>query len=309
MIPSEITMQAASEAWLNNLETRKQKPAKPATIKVFGSVVRAHVNQFLGSRTVESINNVALRDFVTYLSAKNLAPKTIHEALQVVKSIVASCVDPETGEYLYRRGRDWNHRFIDAPSIENQNQPCATKEEIEAALGAASEFDRAMIALASGSGIRIGELLAVRIAPSDVVSSWNRGTAILDIKTSMFEGREQLPKTRNSKRRIELARPLNDFLKHFAASRTDGFLFGNGLPPSVGMMRDHLDKYLPSRGFHSLRRFRVSVLRKNRCDEDILRAWIGHAPSSQTDEYSKVADDENFRREECSRIGLGFKLP
>jgi integrase len=241
---------------------RKQKPAKPATLKVFASVVRAHVDPFLGARTAPSINNVALRDFVAYLSAKNLAPKTIHEALQVVKSIVASCVDPETGEYLYRRGRDWNNKFIDAPSIENQNQPCATKEEIEAALLAAPIFDRAMIALASGSGVRVGELLAVRVAPSDVVSSWNRDTATLDIKTSMFEGREQSPKTRNSKRRIELAQPLNDFLKHFAASRTDGFLFGNGLPPGVSMMRDHLDKYLPSHGFHSLRRFRVSVYEK-----------------------------------------------
>src|SRR6185369_12010356 len=141
---AKLTIRTAAKACLRDLETRKQRPAKPATLKVFSSVVRTHVDPFLGSHAVESVNNVVLRNFVAYLSAKNLSPKTIHDALQVAKSVVASCVDPETGEYLYRRGRDWNHRFIDAPTIENQNQPCATAEEIETALLAAPIFDQVM---------------------------------------------------------------------------------------------------------------------------------------------------------------------
>jgi len=87
-------------------------------------------------------------------------------------------------------------------------------------------------------------------------------------------------------------------------------MFGNGDPPSIGMMRDHLDKYLPSRGFHALRRYRATTLRKARCHEELIKSWLGHrAVSSITDIYSRVSSDEIFRRAECERVGLGFDLP
>jgi integrase len=272
--------------------------------------VRSHIDPFLGDRTVESIGNVALRDFVEHLSTQNLAPKTINDILGVAKAVISSCLDPDTGEALY--STKFNHEFIDVPVVEEKKQrrPIVSAEELESALIMASGFDRAMLALAAGSGVRIGELLALRVSPSDLSSSWNRDEARLTIKTSMFEGQEQSPKTKHSPRTIELAEPLNNLLKVFAGSRMDGFLFGNGNPTSISTMRDHLDKYLPSRGFHSLRRFRSTTLRKARCHEEITKFWLGHRPvSSVTDLYSRVADDEKFRREECLRIGLGFSLP
>jgi integrase len=62
-------------------------------------------------------------------------------------------------------------------------------------------------------------------------------------------------------------------------------------------------------GFHAMRRFRTTWLRKQRTPEDLIRFWLGHAQSSVTDGYSKVADDIEYRREVAKKIGTGFTAP
>ena len=42
--------------------------------------------------------------------------------------------------------------------------------------------------------------------------------------------------------------------------------------------------------------------------EDLIKFWIGHAPQTVTDVYSKVKSDTKFRREVAAKVGLGFKL-
>ena len=302
-----IMMSAAAQAWLFNLETRKRKRAKPATLKVFSSFVRKHIEPFLGQHPVESVSNAMLREFVAHLSSQSLSPKTINEILSATKAIVASCVDPETGEALFPR--QWNQEFIDAPTIEKQKQPIVTASELERTLNVADNFDRALLGLAAGSGARIGELLALRIGPSEISSCWNPAEATITIKTSMWNGQEQAPKTKNALRTIEITAGLNDFLKTFAGSRTEGFLFGNGTSTADRTVRARLDKHLPGKGFHCLRRFRTTVLRGTGCKEDILRFWLGHGTTGLTDIYSKLSSDAKVRRAEARKCGLGFKLP
>ena len=64
----------------------------------------------------------------------------------------------------------------------------------------------------------------------------------------------------------------------------------------------------PKLGFHAFRRFRVTHLRKNMVPEDLIKFWIGHAPKTVTDEYSKVKNDVEFRKDVAEKIGLGFEL-
>jgi integrase len=62
-------------------------------------------------------------------------------------------------------------------------------------------------------------------------------------------------------------------------------------------------------GFHAMRRFRTTWLRKRQAPEDFIRYWLGHAKQSVTDSYSKLADGEEFRREIVEKIGTGFTVP
>jgi integrase len=62
-------------------------------------------------------------------------------------------------------------------------------------------------------------------------------------------------------------------------------------------------------GFHAMRRFRATCLRNQRAPEDFIRFWLGHAKSSMTDGYSKLADDVEYRREVVEKVGVGFVVP
>jgi integrase len=62
-------------------------------------------------------------------------------------------------------------------------------------------------------------------------------------------------------------------------------------------------------GFHAFRRFRVTLLRKQRVPEDLIRFWTGHADESVTDGYSKMKSDDEFRKLTAEQAGLGFSLP
>jgi hypothetical protein len=63
-------------------------------------------------------------------------------------------------------------------------------------------------------------------------------------------------------------------------------------------------------GFHIVRRFRASWLRKNRVPWDLEKMWMGHAHKDLTDQYAEqLHEDVKYRREWCDKIGLGFDLP
>jgi len=68
------------------------------------------------------------------------------------------------------------------------------------------------------------------------------------------------------------------------------------------------DENVPKAGFHAFRRFRATHLSKSRAHEHLMKFWMGHAKSNQTEEYVKLFDEVEYRREVADSIGLGFEL-
>jgi len=295
-----LTMLEAAENWL-------AEERKPASQRTFASYAKIHIGPMLGNFCVKDVKNGVLRQFAQALAAKKLSAKTVQEILSAVKSIIADCVDSE-GERLFPR--DWNSKFIGAMPVRDQNTPCATSEEIQGAIARSSGLDQAIIVCLAGTGLRIGELQAVRIGPMEGRTHWSTDKALIEVKTSIFDGVEQEPKTPSAVRVIEITTGLNSYLKDYAASRKDAFLFGNSHAPKLSTLRDHFDKVLPGHGFHSLRRFRASFLEEQACQPSIAKYWLGHAVGTEVHErYLKSAKSPARRREECERIDLGFEFP
>ena len=93
-----------------------------------------------------------------------------------------------------------------------------------------------------------------------------------------------------------------------------------GTPLSPGGLYERVLVPLGIPGFHSARRWRVSVLKKARSPESLVKAWIGHAPGNQSWEsdnrgnditalYDKSGEDKDWRRDVVNRVGIGFELP
>ena len=74
--------------------------------------------------------------------------------------VVALAVDNE-GEQLHPR--KWNHEFIDLPLVTEQRRPTFSAEEVAKIVSAAEGQLRVLYSLLAGTGLRIGEVLALEV--------------------------------------------------------------------------------------------------------------------------------------------------
>jgi integrase len=171
--------------------------------------------------------------------------------------------------------------------------------------------EQVLYALLAGSGLRVGEALGLEI------KHLSSDCRTITVEQSCWEGDIQTPKTKNAYRQVDLCTPLADLLKAFIGDRQSGSVFSNraGKPLSqTNIVRRSLHPILKElgveqTGFHAMRRFRTTWLRKHQAPEDFIKFLLGHAKESVTDGYSKLADDVEFRKEVAEKIGTGFDVP
>ncbi len=116
---------------------------------------------------------------------------------------------------------------------------------------------------------------------------------------------------------MDVCTAIAKLIKQFVGDRQSGLLFTNRIGGPLFqtyVVRRSLHPILEEvevekTGFHAMRRFRATWLRKQRTPEDLIRFWLGHAKSNMTDSYSKLSDDIEYRREVAEKIGTGFTVP
>jgi hypothetical protein len=111
---------------------------------------------------------------------------------------------------------------------------------------------------------------------------------------------------------VDLSTPVNEMLAVYATNKKLGeYLFATrkGTPfTSRGLHKQALTP-LGIPGFHSMRRWRVSYLKKFGTPEQLLKFWIGHSGNDTTARDDKSCDDREWRQTWANRCGIGFALP
>jgi integrase len=244
------------------------------------------------------VNNRTVKALVARLTEGGLSPATITLAVSLVKQIVKSAVNAD-GDQLYPR--TWNPRFIDAPRVEptSQKAPVAPIAAITAGLAAISGEVRVLVALLAGTGLRIGEALAL------TVSDWDPTAGTLRVHSTMVHGQIQgETKTKAGTRVVDLDRGLNQLLYSLFENREQaGLLFLTG---ERTLRRRITELGLP--GFHSLRRFRITHLQTQNVPPVLTKFWAGHAAGDMTERYTKMGAQIEERKAWSERAGLGFQL-
>jgi integrase len=305
-MPQPLTIHEAAQNYLHNLEHRNRRPARASSLATFSSHVR-RVTPIIGHEPVETFGNKHLKNLMTALVADKLAPKTISDVTSTVKQIIGSVVD-ENGDQVYPR--KWNTQFLDAPVVGLQKRPCATVDQIHAALKASEGSYKIFYALTAGTGLRIGEALALRIGDDGQHSAWGSKNSIVHVRDAFWRGQLGLPKTEAGVRSVELCRALNEFLIKSVDTRT-GFLVASadGSHMKESTLRQSSMAKLGIPGAHSLRRFRITHLRRNKVAEELIDYFTGHKSTRNlNDIYSKLSADAEYRREVAETVGLGFSL-
>jgi integrase len=296
------TFRQQAERWIDSVSIRKRRPVKPATVYGWQHCLDKWILRNPGNKLLSEVRNGVLRQFVEILSAAGLAPKTIVNVVTVVKLVVASAVDEE-GNQIHPR--IWNHEFIQLPLVikETQKRPTITDAETSAMLSTLKGRDAVLVALVAGTGLRIGEALAVRTDDFDPLCR------VLQVRRSVWRRREQAPKTLNAIRPVDIAECLAQVLRDYIKGRM-GHLFTTraGRLLDTRNVLDVLQRAGRRGGYHAFRRFRFAVLRKAGVPDDLVKLWLGHSQNLIDLYAAQLRLDEAYRREWCERAGLGYSL-
>jgi integrase len=253
------TFRQQAECWMESLSTRRRRPLKPATVYGWQHCLDRWILPNLANKLVSEVGNGALRQFVEVLSAAGLAPKKIVNVVTVVKFVVASAVDEE-GDQIHPRV--WNYEFIQLPLVikKKRSRPTVTEVEVSGLLNSLKERYAVWVALVAGTGLRIGEALAV------CTEDFDANCQVLHVRRSVWHRCEQAPKTPNAIRLVDIPERLARVLRGYTEGK-DGYLFttraGRVLDQSNSLKALH---GAGNRGgFHAFRCFRFAVLRRGGC--------------------------------------------
>jgi integrase len=299
-----------------NAWRRAVSPAlSPATVRAMESHLKTHILPRFKDSAPHELDVPTLQQFATDLIGK-LAPKTIENVLETVFAILQYA---ETCKMWIAKV---SFRDLTLGRANPAPAPFFTSAQTTAIIQAAPEPYKTMFAVASGTGVRAGELLALKVSDLD----FDRKT--VSISRSADDNTRQLRETKTRKSTAVLPLPsaleavLRYYLKDHWKANAPGLLFPNrkGTRPRS---RDNVVKYglhralkalgIPTKdtGLHAFRHGLATELADASAPLPVLQKQMRHADVRTTLRiYSHLVSDTH--RECMERIGqrsIGTNVP
>jgi integrase len=251
------------------------------------SCVRLHVVPFFGRVRLDAITLPLVRDFMKALLAKDLSPKSVLNVMVVLKEMLKHAVQ---WGYL-----DANPaQYAERPRGEEQEMEILTPPEIRRLLDAADEPARTLLLCAVLTGMRRGELLGLRWEDVDL-----EGHRIY-VRRALWRGKFVTPKSRRSRRAIDVAPTLRSALTRLSSRFNGGLVFcsGDGKPIDPDNFVHRVWARVLRRAelrrirFHDLRHTYTSLLIAQGAHPKYIQAQLGHASIQTTlDRYGHLMPD------------------
>lgn len=177
------------------------------------STVEGHIKNLLipafGKLAVGDIDSERVQSFLNRLVGK-FSAKTISNVWTTLHIMWNSAV-----AWKYATGE----LQVELPRTRKLRMRCYSVEEVRRILAATKGAERMFFWLAAETGMRAGELIALRA--NDV----NFETLSVEVSKAIWGGEEDAPKTEAAWRNICLSSRLCVALKEYLADRTEGYLF------------------------------------------------------------------------------------
>jgi integrase len=271
---SGMTLETFVKEWRTNVAVN----LKNSTTRAAESHLRAHLLPKLGSLTLTEINTEIVQAFVAYLATGGRSKKTVENVLLTLSSIL-------------RKAKAWDYACGSFSLAEitmpregvRKEQRCFTDEEVGTILAAAPEPFGTILALTSVLGLRIGEVLALRVSDVDFSRKIGRVRQSIDAATRKV----QAVKSNASSADVPMPTQLEARLrKHLQThdGKTD-LLFTNrrGRPYSANKLRAKtlhpllVKLGIPLGGFHSMRHGAASALLADGATPAVVQKQLRHS--------------------------------
>lgn len=186
---------------------------RPTTRARDETYIRVHLVPYWGTARLNTISQVDVRQWISDLVAKGLAPATVHRCFQLLAKILRAAVDAGLIPVTPCRG-------IDLPRIERKEMRFLTPEEVRTLADTIHPRYRALVLVAAYGGLRFGELAGLRWSRVDLDDGV---IAVAEIVTEV-KGHHAFgpPKTNAGRRRVTLpASVVEELRAHKEAWATD----------------------------------------------------------------------------------------
>jgi integrase len=258
-----------------------------------------HILPHLENTLLDEISYPIMRGLIQTWQREGLSRKSIKNLFGIVRAIYNFQFDE-----MAQRGKPivspWLVKWkkVAPPKTVQRELPYFTVTQMAAIVNAAkTQLNRALFALAAGTGARAGELFALRVE-TDV----NLNEQVITIRRSVFEGEENTSKSdtgdEDRTRTVPIDASVAMELKQHLRGRRYGYLFEtrNGTPLRLSnVLEDKLQPALrtlkltqPGTGMHAFRRGRISHLVYSGVSRQVIRDWCGHSSDKMVDHYTKM---------------------
>jgi len=292
----DISVAEAGKRLLGHLEFVGRKPT---TLATYGTIMRTHLEPQLGTVRLDRVTPAQVEALSLNMQREGKAAKTIANAQTLLFQVFS---------YGQRKGwcRENPCALVERPKVEQSVDIRFLDEgELEGLLQAVDpsavpfgKTDRVLFMTAAMTGLRQGELLALRRRDID----WEARR--IRVRRSYVRGHWGTPKSRRGSRSVPLAHRLAEELRdHFEQSRyrgDDDLVFGH---PDTGHVMDHSDlvrRYkaaLKAGGvrevrFHDLRHTFGTRMAAAGVPMRTLQEWMGHRDIKTTLIYADYAPSD-----------------
>jgi integrase len=179
---------------------------KPSSIRIYKFNLDKYIIPALGSHRLCDVNRATIQQLLVSMRSKGYSSSTLHSVRVTIAKVLQTAVDngylernPAHGIKIGERDSKKQRRFLDPLQVQRL-------------LAELTEPCRAIIVTAVLTGMRIGEILALR---------WNRLDFLhstIEVSETYSDGRFGTPKTRSSRRVIPMSSALCAALKMHRAS-------------------------------------------------------------------------------------------
>jgi len=275
----------------------ERRGRKASTRKNVESEVRVHLAPFFGTRALDAIRPADVADLVTALERKGLAPKSIRNVIGTLSAPFNFARSPQRGWAKSNPCEGLELPMVPV-SVEIR---FLTLDESDVLIenvrsGIFEAIDRAMYRTAAMTGLRQGELMALRWRDVD----WQAQR--IRVRQNWVLGEFGTPKSRRSTRSVpmadEVAGELDRLFKGSRWQADDDLVFAaphTGEPPyKPGILKRfrkalraaHLDE---SHRFHDLRHTFGTRMAAAGVPMRTVQDWMGHRDLSTTQRYADYA--------------------
>jgi integrase len=301
---AEVIVEAPAARRLNLKEVGAQYLAdlerlgrKKSTRTAVESALRVHLVPFFGDKALEAIRHEDVADLVAHLEERELAPKSIHNYVGTLSALFNYAMGPR------RRWATTNPcKGTELPAVPDCTEIRFLElDEVDALTraarpGAYQIIDRALYRTAAMTGLRQGELVALRWRDVDWTASRIR------VRQNYVLEEFGSPKSKRSTRSVpmadEVAGELERLFQSQRAQGEDDLVFAD--PATLGPLSKHmilrrmrralkaahLDE---SHRFHDLRHTFGTRMAAAGVSMRTLQEWMGHRDIETTQRYADYA--------------------